>query len=148
MVERGLSKMQLCAALYGKRESGKIRTGSVYAVLNGTTMPSRKLIALLQEKAGLDLSGINPEKKSKGRPRAITTTPARTALAAFEAAKIEPVPVRTVATPARPPRFSLVIDQAGKADVILNLTGIKTDEALRILAGLTAAGVLHGNNDR
>jgi uncharacterized ferritin-like protein (DUF455 family) len=139
-----LRPMQVCEMLYGRDEKGHVKgSGQFYPLLKGKQRPSAGTVKLMESKLAINLSGVSVGKSGeKAAPRAMT--PARAAVAAFEASGASQQP--TLEPPRRnlPQQLLLSIAQDGRAHLALNLVDIPAEEALRCINVLTSAGLLKG----
>jgi len=165
---RSIGPMQLCEMVYGRDEKHNTikGPGQVYAVWNGLEIPSPEKAELWKWKAGLDLTEIvgglshlarYPKKAPKKTEPSTAMTPVRRAVALHEKAmkekpaKAPPVLSAKAPSPAPrgaadplfpPPLFALNIGQDGRSHVTLNLLDISSEEALRVMATLSAANLI------
>jgi hypothetical protein len=143
MEAKSIRPMQACEMLYGRDEKGHVKgSGQFYPLLKGQQRPSAATVKLMESKLNIDLSGIAVGGQGKKAP-ARAMTPVRAAVAAFEASAPQP-PMTEPPRRHAPHKFLLSIAQDGRANLALNLMDISTEEALRTVSVLTAAGIIKG----
>lgn len=118
---RGWTPAEFRRQVYGFNEAGKARGNNVLPVLRGKERPRPQTLELYSEKLGVSVEQ----------------------LIAMRTVAAEPTPPRTTRQAAAPgEQFSLVIDQAGRATLRLNMVDVPMEVAFRAMQALTGAGLL------